>query len=216
MLTSQYPQYQLIVASQNAISISDSEEIVVSLVKCLSLVIKGVSRDSPYATGANSLWWLGITLLQTSKQSFRLAALELCQAILDQVNIRNTFNQHRTYEMILEKRMTGYSNLDMATGVNFDNETNWGFSTVALLYPGLRDDVCKDRTHKLLSDLLKLTLAESPSSSLVTGAALPLFVALYTGAPTESSRRALWAETLHIHGSKNKTMPPLLSMLEIP
>ena len=210
------PQYQLIVASQNAISVSDSEEIVISLVRCLSLVVKGISRDSPYATGANSLYWLGITLLQTSKESLRLAALELCQAILDQAKIRNTRNQHRTYEMLFEKRMTGYSHLDMATGVNFDNETNWGFSTVALLYPGLRDDVCKDRTHKLLSDLLSLTLAESPTSSLVTGAALPLYVALYTGAPTEASRRTLWAETLHVHGSKSKTMPSLLSMLDIP
>jgi hypothetical protein len=209
-------QYQLIVAAQSAISMTDSEEIVVSLVRCLSLVVKGIVRDSRYSTGASSLWWLGITLLQTLKQSFRLSALELCQAILDHSMLQNARHQHRTYEMLFEKRMTGYSHLDMATGVNFDTETNWGFSTVALLYPGLRDDVTKEQTLKLLTDLLKLTLAESPSSSLVTGAALPLYVALYAGALTEASRRTLWAETLHIYGSQTKSMPSLLSMLDIP
>ena len=203
-------------AAQSAISVNDSEELVVSLVRCISLIIKGISGNSRYSTGASSLWWLGITLLQTSKQSFRLCALEICQAILDHAVHQNTHNQHRTFEMLFEKRTTGYSNLDSATGVNFDTETNWGFSTVALLYPGLRDEVCKEKTHKLLSDLLKLTLAEAPSSPLVTGAALPLYVALYTGAPTEASRRALWVETLHIYGSQNQAMPSLLSMLEIP
>jgi hypothetical protein len=179
-------------------------------------MVKGVSRDSRYANGSGSLWWLGVTLLQTSKQSYRVSALELCQAVLDQANVHNPQDQQRIFEMLLEKRTPIYANLDSATGVNFDTETNWGFSTAALLFPGLKEQTSKAQTHQLFKDLLRLTMTDQSSSPLVAGAALPIYAVLYTVAPSESARRTLWQETLNIHPSQASNMPSLLSMLEIP
>lgn len=203
-------------AIQNAIAVVESEEVVMSLARCLSLIVKGVSHDSRYLVGSSSLWWIGMTLLQSERQTYRKPALELCEAVLEQAIARFDSRDPRASTMLFEKRSANQVHLDAATGVNWDTKTRWGFSTASLLYPGLKDGSTKEKTIELIDGLLRFTLLENPTAVALSGASLPLYMVLYVSASSEARRQQLWRDRLAACDSQQRSTPSLVSMLDIP
>lgn len=191
----------------------ESEEVVITLTLCLSLILKGISEDSQYSIGPNNLWWLAVALLQSGRRSYRAVALELGIAALQQAR-HHEVDPNNTYDTIT-RRATALSQLDAATGVSFETKTHWGFSMIALVYPALEEQATRERAQTLIRDLYRLSLSES-TYGIVSGGSVPLFLALYVKATSESSRHQLWLEACYGGESTSILMPPLFSMLDVP
>ncbi|KAJ9097806.1 hypothetical protein QFC19_006674 [Naganishia cerealis] len=155
--------YQLLVAIHNALAQpinGVSDMLLISMLRCLTLVISGVSSDSRY--GGAATFWLGLGVLQTGRIPLMSVAIDLMVAALKQAEglglaetgIQRLLLAHRPKDLAVIK-------LDAYTGVDFESEIAFTFSVAALAYRGMRIETTRPATKELFGLLMAPGLTHS-------------------------------------------------------
>ncbi|KAJ9121035.1 hypothetical protein QFC24_005016 [Naganishia onofrii] len=148
--------YQLLVAIHNALAQpinGVSDMLLTSMLRCLTLVISGVSPDSRY--GGAATFWLGLGVLQTGRIPLMSVAIDLLVAALKQAEglglaesgIQRLLLTHRPKDLAVIK-------LDAYTGVDFQSKIAFTFSVAALAYRGMRIESTRAATKELFGLLM--------------------------------------------------------------
>lgn len=127
--------------------------LLTSMLRCLTLVISGVSSDSRY--GGAATFWLGLGVLQTGRIPLMSVAIDLLVAALKQAEglglaesgIQRLLLTHRPKDLAVIK-------LDAYTGVDFQSKIAFTFSVAALAYRGMRIESTRAATKELFGLLM--------------------------------------------------------------
>jgi neurofibromin 1 len=165
--------------------------LLISMLRCLTQIISGVSMESRY--GGASTFWLGLGILQTGRIPLTSAAIDLLVAALKQAEglglaeagIQQLFLAHRPRDVAVIK-------LDAYTGVDFDTETTFTFSVAALVYRGMRLEATRTATKEVFGLLMAPGLVNTNAQpGLVPPQCLAYFLCRYSVKNNNKERKYL-------------------------
>ncbi|WVQ63868.1 uncharacterized protein L199_002024 [Kwoniella botswanensis] len=178
--------YQILVAMSTTLSHFQEGDsvLLISMLRCLSRIIKGLLPDSRYAA---SLFWLAVSILQLGYIPLFAPALELMSSSLKAVSETTTphyiLRGKDLMDFILDTRrgITDQAKkLDQISGVSFD--TDLTFALVAIIYKGIRHPSTKKMTIESLMELLRLSAEPARPNGedelLVSSGSIAYFIAL--------------------------------------
>lgn len=165
--------------------------LLISMLRCLTQIITGVSLESRY--GGASTFWLGLGILQTGRIPLISAAIDLLVAALKQAEglglaeagIQQLFLVHRPRDVAVMK-------LDAYTGVDFDTEITFTFSVAALAYRGMRLEATRVATKEVFGLLMAPGLKNRKAQlGFVPPQCLAYFLCRYSVKNNNAERRYL-------------------------
>ncbi|WWD06786.1 hypothetical protein V865_004881 [Kwoniella europaea PYCC6329] len=178
--------YQILVAMSTTLSHFQEGDsvLLISMLRCLSRIIRGLLPDSRYAA---SLFWLAVSILQLGYIPLFAPALELMSSSLKAVSETTTphsiLRGKDLMDFILDTRrglIDQAKKLDQTSGVSF--ETDPTFALVAIIYKGIRHPSTKKMTIESLMGLLKLSAEPARPNGedelLVSSGSIAYFIAL--------------------------------------
>ncbi|WVW79391.1 hypothetical protein I302_101360 [Kwoniella bestiolae CBS 10118] len=204
--------YQILVAMSTTLSHFQEGDsvLLISMLRCLSQIIKGLLPDSRYAS---SLFWLAVSILQLGYIPLFATALELMNSSLKAVS--ETTSPHSILrgkdlmEFILDTR-SGIAEqakkLDQVSGVSF--ETDMTFALIAIIYKGVRHPTTRKLTIESMMNLLKLSAEPARPNGedelLVSPGSIAYFIALLSTSigSGEDVKKVFQAAGLDIDGSR--------------
>ncbi|WWC73068.1 uncharacterized protein I206_107033 [Kwoniella pini CBS 10737] len=178
--------YQILVAMSTTLSHFQEGDsvLLISMLRCLSRIIKGLLPDSRYAS---NLFWLAVSILQLGYIPLFAPALELMNASL--VAVSETTTPHQILrgkdlmDFLLDTRRSiteQAKKLDQVSGVSF--ETDLTFALVAVIYKGVRHPTTKKLTIDSLMALLSLSAEPARPNGedemMVSPGSIAYFIAL--------------------------------------
>lgn len=193
--------YQILVAFRAALVQADENHsnTVVSMLRCICRVIPILQKNSRYIS---SVFWLAVSLLQSSYSAFYVEATILLRASLEAMEEQDMFRDRPVEVVLLEGRLPLEEiteQLDRLLKLSF--ESNFSFTLAAIIFKGMRLRHFKEYAEAALRTLLRVTVrAErdpdatrgfkcSPSTSV-----LGYFLALLPTSTTPESYRSLVRE----------------------
>ncbi|OCF79181.1 neurofibromin 1 [Kwoniella mangroviensis CBS 8886] len=226
--------YQILVAMSTTLSHFQEGDsvLLISMLRCLSRIIKGLLPDSRYAA---SLFWLAVSILQLGYIPLFAPALELMNSSLKAVSETTTPHSilcgKDLMDFILDTRrgITDQAKkLDQISGVSF--ETDVTFALVAIIYKGIRHPSTKKMTIESLMELLRLSAEPARPNGedelLVSSGSIAYFIALLStpiasgsgpGSGGEEVKRVFQAAGLDIDDAKlDLSNVAVFDMLSIP
>ncbi|WWC91180.1 uncharacterized protein L201_006121 [Kwoniella dendrophila CBS 6074] len=221
--------YQILVAMNTTLShFKESDSVLlISMLRCLSVIIKGLLPDSRYAS---SLFWLAVSVLQLGHIPLFAPALELMNASLRAVSETTTphsiLRGNDLMDFLLDTRRViteQAKRLDQVSGITF--ETDITFALVAIVYKGIRHPSTKKPTIETLLLLLKLSAEPARSNGedelMVSSGSIAYFIALLSTSTSGSDelKTVFQAAGLDIDGNDNKldlTNIAIFDILSIP
>lgn len=165
--------------------------LLISMLRCLTLVISGVSSNSRY--GGASSFWLGLGILQTGRiplisaaVDFLIAALKQAEGLgLGETGVQRLLLSQRPRDMAVIK-------LDAYTGVDFDSEISFTFSVAAYMTYGMRLETTRRATKELLGLLMAPGLTHSNAQTgFVPPQCLAYFLCRYSAENNNAERKYL-------------------------
>jgi hypothetical protein len=164
--------------------------LLISMLRCGTLVISGVSANSRY--GGAATFWLGLGILQTGRIPLISAALDLLVACLKagglgqpEIGLQGLLLAHRPRDMAVIK-------LDAYTGVDFDSDISFTFSVSAMAYRGMRLNATRTATKELFGLLMAPSLTPPNAQiGLVQPHCLAYFLCRYSVKNNNAERRYL-------------------------
>jgi hypothetical protein len=164
--------------------------LLISMLRCATLVISGVSADSRY--GGASTFWLGLGILQTGRIPLISAALDLLVACLNADGLN--LPENRVQQLLLANRPRDMAvmKLDAYTGVDFDLDISFTFSIAAMAYRGMRLGATRAATKELFGLLMAPALSQSAAQiGLVPPQCLAYFLCRYSVKNNNTERKYL-------------------------
>ena len=155
--------YQMLVAFKNALgSAADSDPVaVISMLRCIARVIPGLNHDSRYLS---QVFWLAVTLLQSTYLPLYEEAANLLEAILKTMARQGLFKNRQMSTVLLEARLPLLEiviQLDDIMGISF--ETGFSFSLASILFRGIRSPALRPVAYKVLRTILRIAAESSDS-----------------------------------------------------
>ncbi|KAF7352223.1 Ras-GAP domain-containing protein [Mycena venus] len=196
--------YQMLVALRTALQQANETDaaIVVTMLRSLAKVVPALPDTSRYFV---SLFWLAVTLLESSHVVFYTEASLLLSVTLESMRTRGMFRHSSVASVLLEGRDPLESVLhqfEQVLSISFD--TNFSFALASVLFKGMRASIVKAEAEAVLRSLLGVTMRpyvregemmNGIGSRDVLGAeALGYFIALLPVSSTPASYRRLLKE----------------------
>lgn len=193
--------YQILVAFRAALVQADENHssTVVSMLRCICRIIPILQRNSRYLA---SIFWLAVSLLQSSYSAFYIEATILLRVSLEAMEEHGMFEEGPVHQILLDSR----SPLEEITGqldhlLKFSFESSFSFTLAAIIFKGMRVRGFKEYAEAALMTLLRVTVRAERTPDVTNGfknspsqSVLGYFLALLPGATTPESYRKLLRE----------------------
>ncbi|KAJ6460124.1 hypothetical protein C8R47DRAFT_1161242 [Mycena vitilis] len=193
--------YQMLVALRTALQQASETDaaIVVTMLRSLAKVVPALPDSSRYFV---SLFWLAVTLLESSHVVFYVEASTLLAVTLESMRSRGMFRHASVSTVLLEGRDPLESVLhqfEQVLSISFD--TNFSFALASVLFKGMRASIVKAEAEAVLRTLLNVTMRPYVREDEMNGVrdalsveALGYFIALLPVSATPASYRRLLRE----------------------
>ncbi|KAJ7302887.1 hypothetical protein DFH08DRAFT_70201 [Mycena albidolilacea] len=193
--------YQILVALQTALrQVNETDAaIVVAMLRSLAKVVPALPDTSRYFA---SLFWLAVTLLESSHVLFYAEASTLLAVTLESMRARGMFRHASVSTVLLEARDPLESVLhqfEQVLSISFD--TNFSFALASVLFKGMRTSIFKADAEAVLRTLLGVTMRPYAREDDMNGIhdalspeALGYFIALLPVSATPASYLRLLKE----------------------
>ncbi|KAJ7167823.1 hypothetical protein C8R46DRAFT_1350755 [Mycena filopes] len=205
--------YQMLVALRTALQQASEQDsaIVVTMLRSLAKVVPALPDTSRYFA---SLFWLAVTLLESSHVVFYVEACALLSVTLESMRARGMFRHASVSTVLLEGRdpLEGVlSQFEAFLSISFD--ANFSFALASVLFKGMRASIVRAEAETVLRCLLNVTvrpyIPEDDDDHIPNGAnghgfggreslsaeALGYFIALLPVSATPNSYRRLLKES---------------------
>ncbi|KAH9854976.1 hypothetical protein C2E23DRAFT_883516 [Lenzites betulinus] len=149
--------YQMLVAFKTALSQASEADTtsVLSMLRCITNVVPA-SGGSRYLS---QLFWLAVSLLQSSYVALYGEAIRLLQVTVENMAEHGLFRERGVPATLLEGREPLEDiacQLDHLLGLSF--ESSFSFSLAATIFKGIRHSALRDAAEGTLRSLLKITV----------------------------------------------------------
>ncbi|KAJ6560168.1 hypothetical protein B0H19DRAFT_1376000 [Mycena capillaripes] len=193
--------YQMLVALRTALQQANETDaaIVVTMLRSLAKVVPALPDSSRYFA---SLFWLAVTLLESSHVVFYVEASTLLAVTLESMRTRGMFRHASVSTVLLEGRdpLEGVLHqFEQVLSISFD--TNFSFALASVLFKGMRASIVKAEAEAVLRTLLGVTMRPYAREGEMNGfrdalspEALGYFIALLPVSATPASYRRLLKE----------------------
>jgi neurofibromin 1 len=194
--------YQMLVALRTALQQANETDaaIVVTMLRSLARVVPALPDTSRYFV---SLFWLAVTLLESSHVVFYTEASLLLSVTLESMRTRGMFRHASVSTVLLEGRDPLESVLhqfEQVLSISFD--TNFSFALASVLFKGMRASIVREEAEAVLRTLLEVTMRPyvreegemNGVKDTLGGDALGYFIALLPVSSTPASFRRLLKE----------------------
>ncbi|KAF8207849.1 hypothetical protein K438DRAFT_2013261 [Mycena galopus ATCC 62051] len=194
--------YQMLVALRTALQQANETDaaIVVTMLRSLAKVVPALPDTSRYFV---SLFWLAVTLLESSHIVFYVEASLLLSVTLESMRTRGMFRHASVSTVLLEGRDPLESVLhqfEQVLSISFD--TNFSFALASVLFKGMRASTVKTEAEAVLRTLLGVTMRPylreegemNGYRDSLSAEALGYFIALLPVSATPASYRRLLKE----------------------
>ncbi|KAJ7821199.1 hypothetical protein B0H14DRAFT_2831907 [Mycena olivaceomarginata] len=194
--------YQMLVALRTALQQANETDaaIVVTMLRSLARVVPALPDTSRYFV---SLFWLAVTLLESSHVVFYTEASLLLSVTLESMRTRGMFRHASVSTVLLEGRDPLESVLhqfEQVLSISFD--TNFSFALASVLFKGMRASIVREEAEAVLRTLLEVTMRPyvreegemNGVKDTLSGDALGYFIALLPVSSTPASFRRLLKE----------------------
>ncbi|GBE80125.1 hypothetical protein SCP_0213280 [Sparassis crispa] len=191
--------YQMLVAFKTALSQSNETDItcVVSMLRCIRNVVPALPRNSRYIC---QLFWLSVSLLQSSHIGLYVEAIHLLRITLEVMAVQGAFEENGVSAVLLDGRAPLEEiacQLDQLLGLSF--ESSFSFSLASIIFKGIRHSGLKDAAEAALRSLLRITAttcgeaehADDGPNTPICQEVLGYFLALIPISTTKTSFRQL-------------------------
>ncbi|KAJ7265356.1 hypothetical protein B0H12DRAFT_1201035 [Mycena haematopus] len=204
--------YQMLVALRTALQQANETDaaIVVTMLRSLAKVVPALPDSSRYFV---SLFWLAVTLLESSHVVFYVEASQLLSVTLESMRTRGMFQHASVSTVLLDGRDPLDSVLhqfEQLLSISFD--TNFSFALASVLFKGMRASIVKPDAEAVLRTLLGVTMRPHIREGEMNGfrdalshEALGYFIALLPVSATPASYRRLLKECSIGEGSIPET-----------
>ncbi|KAF7335246.1 hypothetical protein MSAN_02335100 [Mycena sanguinolenta] len=193
--------YQMLVALRTALMQANETDaaIIVTMLRSLAKVVPALPDTSRYFV---SLFWLAVTLLESSHVVFYPEASLLLSVTLESMRARGMFQHGSVSTVLLDGRDALDSVLhqfEQFLSISFD--TNFSFALASVLFKGMRASIVKKEAEAVLRALLGVTMRPHIREGEMNGfrealspEALGYFIALLPVSATAASYRRLLKE----------------------
>ncbi|KAJ6515229.1 hypothetical protein C8R45DRAFT_1049017 [Mycena sanguinolenta] len=204
--------YQMLVALRTALMQANETDaaIIVTMLRSLAKVVPALPDTSRYFV---SLFWLAVTLLESSHVVFYPEASLLLSVTLESMRARGMFQHSSVSSVMLEGRDALDSVLhqfEHFLSISFD--TNFSFALASVVFKGMRASIVKEEAEAVLRTLLGVTMRPHIREGEMNGfrdalspEALGYFIALLPVSATAVSYRRLLKECNIGEGSMPET-----------
>lgn len=193
--------YQILVAFRAALLQADENHsnTVVSMLRCICRIIPILQKNSRYIS---SIFWLAVSLLQSSYSAFYVEATVLLRVSLEAMEEQGMFVNQSVQKVLMESRAP----LEEITGqldrlLKFSFESSFSFTLAAIAFKGMRLRNFREHTEAALTTLLRVTVRAEKDPDVTNGfkcspspSVLGYFLALLPASTTPDSYRKLLRE----------------------
>lgn len=193
--------YQILVAFRAALVQADENHsnTVVSMLRCICRIIPILQKNSRYIS---SIFWLAVSLLQSSYSAFYVEATILLRVSLEAMEEQGMFEEEPVDKVLLESRVPLEeitSQLDRLLKFSFDS--SFSFTLAATIFKGMRLRHFKEYAEAALKTLLRVTVRAERDPDVTNGfkncpspSILGYFLALLPASTTAENYRNLLRE----------------------
>lgn len=190
--------YQILVAFRAALMQADENHssTVVSMLRCICRIVPILQKSSRYIL---SLFWLAVSLLQSSYSAYYVEATILLRVSLEAMEGQGMFRDKSVKVVLLEGRLPLEEITEQLDGLlKLSFETSFSLTLAAIIFKGMRLRHFKEYAEAALRTLLQVTVrSESDTDALrssLSTSVLGYFLALLSVSTTLESYRALLRE----------------------
>jgi neurofibromin 1 len=193
--------YQILVAFRAALVQADENHsnTVVSMLRCICRIIPILQKNSRYVS---SIFWLAVSLLQSSYSAFYVEATILLRVSLEAMEEQGMFQEKSVEYVLLESRVALEEiteQLDRLLKLSF--EASFSFTLAAIVFKGMRLRHLKEYAEAALMTLLRVTVRAERDADTLNGfrsspsaSVLGCFLALLPASTTPEAYRNLLRE----------------------
>jgi neurofibromin 1 len=190
--------YQILVAFRAALVQANEthSNTVVSMLRCVCRIVPILQKNSRYIL---SIFWLAVSLLQSSYSAVYVEATILLRTSLESMEEQKMFKDRSVQKVLMD----GRAPLEEVTGqldrlLKFSFDSSFSFTLAAIIFKGIRLRHFREHAEAALTTLLRITVRAERDPDAVNGfkcspspSVLGYFLALLPMSTTVDSYRKL-------------------------